>query len=311
VDGAPLALAFTAGLVATFNPCGFAMLPAYIAWFVGTDGDDRGDGSVDAALGRALLVGGVVASGFLTVFGIAALLLHVGLRIVIDVIPWVALGVGVAMIVLGAAVIGGYKIPLALGRTAPSQRDLRSMFAFGISYALASLSCTLPVFLTVVVGSLATTSAIGGITTLAAYGLAMSLSLLGVTVAVSLARHGTVQRFRRMTRHVDVVAGGLLIAAGLYITWYWAITLRSGAGATGATGGFVEALSQRALQVTSDHWTVITGALIAVIAAAALRVLLRPTVRRPTVRHRAGGGRTPTGAGPDGGPPPRRPPGPR
>ena len=32
---APLALAFAAGLVATVNPCGFAMLPAYLSYFMG------------------------------------------------------------------------------------------------------------------------------------------------------------------------------------------------------------------------------------------------------------------------------------
>ena len=32
---APLGLAFAAGLVATINPCGFAMLPAYLSFFLG------------------------------------------------------------------------------------------------------------------------------------------------------------------------------------------------------------------------------------------------------------------------------------
>ena len=31
---APLAAAFTAGMVATVNPCGFAMLPAYLTFFM-------------------------------------------------------------------------------------------------------------------------------------------------------------------------------------------------------------------------------------------------------------------------------------
>ena len=32
---AALALAFAAGMVATVNPCGFAMLPAYLSYFMG------------------------------------------------------------------------------------------------------------------------------------------------------------------------------------------------------------------------------------------------------------------------------------
>ena len=34
---APLALAFTAGMIATVNPCGFAMLPAYLGYFLGLE----------------------------------------------------------------------------------------------------------------------------------------------------------------------------------------------------------------------------------------------------------------------------------
>ena len=41
---APLALAFTAGMVATVNPCGFAMLPAYLSYFLGIEGTDDGPG---------------------------------------------------------------------------------------------------------------------------------------------------------------------------------------------------------------------------------------------------------------------------
>ena len=42
IDGA-FAYALTAGMVATVNPCGFAMLPAYLSYFLGVEGqaDDR------------------------------------------------------------------------------------------------------------------------------------------------------------------------------------------------------------------------------------------------------------------------------
>ena len=36
---APLALAFASGMVAAVNPCGFAMLPAYVSFFLGMEGD--------------------------------------------------------------------------------------------------------------------------------------------------------------------------------------------------------------------------------------------------------------------------------
>jgi len=47
VIDAPLAFAFGAGMVATVNPCGFAMLPAYLSFFLGIE-DER------ASVGRAV-----------------------------------------------------------------------------------------------------------------------------------------------------------------------------------------------------------------------------------------------------------------
>ena len=61
----PLAYAFTAGLVAAVNPCGFPMLPAYLSFFIGTDDEDVAGGT---RVPRALLSGLAVSVGFLAVF---------------------------------------------------------------------------------------------------------------------------------------------------------------------------------------------------------------------------------------------------
>ena len=38
---AALTLAFSAGMVATLNPCGFAMLPAYLSYFMGLQDEEE------------------------------------------------------------------------------------------------------------------------------------------------------------------------------------------------------------------------------------------------------------------------------
>ena len=58
-----MGLAFGAGLVAALNPCGFAMLPAYLALVVGGEGTGR-----LTALGRALAATAAMAAGFVAVF---------------------------------------------------------------------------------------------------------------------------------------------------------------------------------------------------------------------------------------------------
>lgn len=146
---APLTLAFAAGLVATVNPCGFAMLPAYLSYFMGLEEDQT---SRSRAMRSALAVGTVVSIGFLVVFGLAGLLITAGFRFVIGAIPWFAGVVGVGIVALGISLLFGREVTIGLpkARRATSGRGYRSVFLFGVSYAVASLSCTLPVFLTVV-----------------------------------------------------------------------------------------------------------------------------------------------------------------
>ena len=43
MSGGALATAFGAGMLATVNPCGFAMLPAYLSSFLGLEQDDDAD----------------------------------------------------------------------------------------------------------------------------------------------------------------------------------------------------------------------------------------------------------------------------
>ena len=59
MDQSLAGLAFAAGMIAALNPCGFAMLPAYLALVV------RGTGnSATAALGRAVAATAAMTLGF-------------------------------------------------------------------------------------------------------------------------------------------------------------------------------------------------------------------------------------------------------
>jgi cytochrome c-type biogenesis protein len=241
---APIGLAFAAGLVATLNPCGFAMLPAYLSYFMGLDGAEE-DEHTNSGVGQALKVGAIVSSGFLVVFGTTGLLINAGVRSIIDWIPYVALGIGVAMVVFGFAMLRGYELSIGFLKVSggTSSRDKKSVFTFGVSYALASLSCTLPVFLSVVVGSIASTSFISGFLTYIAYGLGMSALLMALTLAVAFAKQGVLRRMRSMLNYVQRLSAGFLVIAGLYITWFWATDLSSDAGDQGAAAGIVDGWS--------------------------------------------------------------------
>ncbi len=73
-----LALAFIAGTVATVNPCGFALLPAYLSYFLGLDANQEepngdADGAANPVL-RALAVSVAVTAGFVVVFGVMGII---------------------------------------------------------------------------------------------------------------------------------------------------------------------------------------------------------------------------------------------
>jgi cytochrome c biogenesis protein CcdA len=269
---APFALAFGAGLVATLNPCGFAMLPAYLSYFMGSSQED--DLSRSASLRRALVVGGVMSAAFLLVFGVTGLAITLGFRAVIDWIPWIALAVGGLVVILGVAMLFGYELTVGLpkAKQANTGKGLRSVFAFGVSYGLASLSCTLPVFLSVVATQLTASSLVSGVSTFIVYGLGMSMMLIGVTLVMALGKQTIVHRLRSSARYINRISGAVLVLAGGYIVWFWGTTLASGAGALNNSGAFrfFETLSQRATETFGQNalfWGLALGSLIAATAA--------------------------------------------
>ncbi|MFQ5948266.1 MAG: cytochrome c biogenesis CcdA family protein, partial [Acidimicrobiia bacterium] len=286
---APFALAFGAGLVATMNPCGFAMLPAYLSYFMGLGGDE--DTSRAGALRRALMIGGVMSASFLLVFGVTGLAITAGFRAVIDWIPWIALGIGAVIAVLGIAMLFGYELTVGLpkAKSANKSKGLRSVFGFGLSYGVASLSCTLPVFLSVVATQLTAASFVSGAATFVVYGLGMSMMLIGVTLVLALGKQSIVRRLRSSARYINRIAGAVLLVAGAYIVWFWGTNLGQGAEALGDSGAFrfTETLSQRATELFGENallWGLVLGGLI---AAAVVYAFLR---------SRFGGGERPRAA---------------
>ena len=270
---APIALAFAAGMVATVNPCGFAMLPAYLSYFMGID--EGAERSRTASIRSALTIGAIVSLGFLGVFGIAGLLITSGFRSIIDWIPWLALIIGFGVVALGVALLRGFDINVGLfkAKRGRKSRDVRSVFTFGVSYAVASLSCTLPVFLTVVAGQVTQTNLISGLITFLVYGAGMALVLVSLTVALALGKSSIVGRFRRAMQHVNTISGVILVVAGAYIVWFWGTTLTSGAGSLDS-GPFrlVENLSQTALNFVGDNTGLLATGLVLLVVGAIVAV---------------------------------------
>lgn len=217
-------------MVATVNPCGFAMLPAYLGFFLG-EGAER-------KIERTGLVALSVASGFLVVFTLSGALIALGLRAVVGAIPWLALAVGAGLIVVGVVQLTGRRLLPSVPGVSRARKSgsVGGMFVFGVSYAIASLSCTLPIFLSLVGGIVSADSLGASVLAFAAYGGGMATAVTGITFLVAGGNRTLITRLRRFSRHLDTISGVVMTAAGAFIVWYWATVLSGEGIGLGGTG---------------------------------------------------------------------------
>ncbi len=223
-----VALAFTAGMVATFNPCGFSLLPAYIGAFVAGDSVSE---RAELRVLRAIRVAVAVSVGFVVVFAGVGLVidrLAGGIRVKL---PWVTIVIGAALVLAGIAMAAGWRPTLGLRGPRWSIDTDRSsaMVGYGITYAVASLSCTIGPFLAVTGAALAQ-SPLEALGTYVAYALGMGVVILVLSVASALAHTTVATRMRRLSRVAPRVGGVLMVLAGAYAIWYgrWELAVYGG-----------------------------------------------------------------------------------
>jgi cytochrome c-type biogenesis protein len=214
----PLLYAFTLGLVAAVNPCGFPLLGAYLSFFVGSDTEER-----PRRLLRGLAAGSCVTVGFVVVFAVLGGLVEGGVDVVLGWVPWVMIPVGVALAAIGVAGALGHPLKLLVpARRLGTGRGALAMAGFGVTYAVASLTCALPLFLAAVAGTFGRLGFARGLGSFVAYALGMGLFLMVAGLIVANAGVSALRRLRPFTRFVPRVAGGVLALVGAYLTYYWA-----------------------------------------------------------------------------------------
>ena len=219
----PLGFAFAAGTVSAFNPCGFPLLPTYLGLFLA-----EGSGSNAAPvrrLGRSLTVGGTVTGGFVLLFTAAGLIFVLGAQALVSWLPWLALSLGVVLVLAGGYLVAGglvhTSLPERLGaRIGLGGHGLPAYFLFGLTYGLASLSCTLPIFLAVIGTTLTGATAGSSLGALVLYGLGMGLVITTLTVAMAVFQSALAARLRRLLRYVGTIGAIALFLAGGYLVYY-------------------------------------------------------------------------------------------
>jgi len=225
---APLLLAFTAGMVASFNPCGFSLLPAYVGVYVsGENPSDRVERRIVRAVGVALSV----SVGFVAVFASTGLVLDRISSAARRQLPWITIVIGALLVLAGIAVALGWKPRLALHgpQMGGKGTGFTSMVGYGITYAIASLSCTIGPFLAVT-GAALNQSTAGGLATYVFYALGMGVIILAISVTTAVTQTAMIGNFRRFSRWAPKAGGVLMVIAGFYSIWYgrWELAVYRG-----------------------------------------------------------------------------------
>ncbi len=221
----PFWFAFSAGVAAAFNPCGAAMFPAYVGYQL--DSATVEEHPIASGL-RGVIMGLAVTAGFLVVFGGVGLILALGGRLIGKFLPFLGLGVGIAIMALGLWLILSKR---KIGIMAASRVDLgqgkgvRHVFLFGIAYAIASLSCALPIYLAavgIVIGqTLSASTFVDTVLASVTYGVGMGSILMAATLGVVFFKEIVQKGMRKIFPLIEPIGNLAMVGAGAYLIYYW------------------------------------------------------------------------------------------
>ena len=261
-----LGLSFLRGMVAAVNPCGFVLLPTYLMYFLGLEA--ARDDSQRASVRRALLVSASVTAGFMAVFVVVGGISTWFTSWIVEHAKYVTGLVGVVLIVVGIAMLFGYKVRFATPTLDVGERDLtvRSMFVYGIAYAVVSLSCTLVLFIPTMFATGERDGVVAGVINGGAFGLGMGLLVTALTVTLAVANHAVLRVLRSSMRHVQTVAAAFVLLSGAYLVYYfWVVDVR---GDSGAVTNAVERFQNWVSVSLNDNWRVAAVVLGGIVVVA-------------------------------------------
>ena len=270
-----MTLSFLRGLVAAVNPCGFVLLPTYLMFFLGADTSEvsAGLGVRRASIRRALVVSSALTAGFMSVFIVVGLVTYNFTSWIQQNARYATIVIAVGLVVVGIAMLTGRGVGLALPRLDVGGRDrgVRSMFLFGVAYAVASLGCTIGLFLPTLI-AVRSNGVVGALGNVAAYAAGMGLLITALTVSLAVAKIGLLGVLRRGMHRVETIAGVFVVLSGLYLAYYfWVVDVN---GESDPITVAVEQFQRRVITSLNNNWQIVAVVLGAIVIASATYVRL-------------------------------------
>jgi hypothetical protein len=192
--------------------------------------------------------------------------------------------IGVGLVGFGLLVLAGRQVKVRLPVLDRGGRStgLGSMFLYGVSYAVASLTCTIGIFVANIVNAFSRTDLVSGVAVLVTYALGMGLVITALTVAIALARDSVVRFLRSGMRHANRVAAVLMVVMGAYVAWYgiFSLRVRSDPGAAAGPVDRVERWSAELTRLVTDIGATRLGLYLGAAIAAMVSVSVLVAARR-------------------------------
>ncbi|CAI8361715.1 MAG: Uncharacterised protein [Acidimicrobiales bacterium AG-410-I20] len=254
-----LALPFTLGLITAINPCGFAMLPTWIGYFLSRNSNDLQPRPEQ--IWKAFVVSLTMAGGFVLVFGGVGLAVSflTTEELIAQISPWLTVIFGVLFIPYGLAVLSGrqLKFSLPLSPRGPKSNELWSVFGFGMSYAVVSIGCAAPIFLLQVADSFSREGIIEGTITFLIFALGMAAVITVLTISLAAARSGVIKNLKKVLPYADRLGGVLLVVGGCYFISYGIYEIRILNNASTSSNSFLKVVGD--LQSHLSTWITNVG----------------------------------------------------
>src|SRR3989338_4250459 len=219
-------LAFSAGLVSFINPCGFAMLPVYVTYYFKNEGLEKA--SAIRRIFAGLIFGFMVSLGFAAAFSIIGLIVSYVGRGLIKYVGWFDLFIGILLVLIGLIYLFNLKAKVGLYKLANIGERLKSnklknkyfsFFLYGIGFAIASLGCTLPIFMLVVTTAIKSSGFFNGLVTFLIYAAGMSFFMILFSLAVALSKSVVEKTLRRWLPYLYRFGSIVVIIAGIYLIY--------------------------------------------------------------------------------------------
>lgn len=161
----------------------------------------------------------------------------------------------------------GYKLPIktpridAGGRT----RGVGSMFVFGLAYAVASISCTIGLFVATLF-SARREGIVSGVANVGAYGLGMALLVSALIVTLAVANTGLLRVLRGGMHHLETIASVFVILSGLYLIYYfWVVDVNE---SIDPITSRVDRFQNWVMAQLSSNWELVAVLLVGIVGAA-------------------------------------------